>query len=322
MGLTVLVRAIPVASWIGGSIALGLGAALGRLGSGGARPGGPRVHGFDVALIILAGVSLQGLAAHAFNDREDWRSGTDQASPGRLSGGSRVVPRGLLGAAHLTWTGWGAVAICAAIAGYFTWRVGGGALLLWVIGAWAATAYSLPPLRLSYHPLAGEWLAAWPAILAGATGTFYLLTGRLSGVVFLAGALHGLFCLAWLMQHHLADIPADLAAMPPKLTTPAWLYRRGSHLVQRGAREHAAALSRLPGMAYFSLAAIGSAVAAALPQVGRAFWAPAVLGTIGVFLASRSRLEDVDDLTRGELAMILLSLLEAAAVALGLWRWG
>ncbi len=316
-GLLVLVRWIPVASWIGGSIAIGLGAALGRLGRAMAKEQ-TGVSGWDVALIVLAGVLLQGLAAHAFNDREDWRSGTDPASPGRLSGGSKAVPRGLLGPGQLAWTGLAAVAAGALPALHFTWRTGPGALILWLIAAWAAGSYSLPPLRLSYRPLLGEWLAAWPAVVAATAGTFYLLTGGLLGPVVVAGAVHGLFCLAWLMQHHLADIPADLAANPVKLTTPAWLYRRGRCSGGPGAERHAAALARLPGMAYFSLAAVGSAVAVTLPLGGPAFGVPALLGAFGLLVTSRARVDDVADITRRELCLISLSFLEAASLAAGL----
>ncbi|HHW15607.1 MAG TPA: prenyltransferase, partial [Firmicutes bacterium] len=225
LGLALLLRWVPVASWIGGGIAIGTGAALGHWRAGGAGPASSGERALAVALIAAAGVLLQGLAAHAWNDREDWRSGTDPANLAPLSGGSKAVHRRLLGAGHLTWTAATAVAAAGLIALHFTLHRGLAALRLWLIAVWAAAAYSLPPLRLAYRPLAGEWLCAWPAVVAGAVGTFYLLTGTLTLPVLAAGALHGLFCLAWLMQHHLADVPADLAAHPAKLTTPAWLYR-------------------------------------------------------------------------------------------------
>jgi 1,4-dihydroxy-2-naphthoate octaprenyltransferase len=323
-GLARLVRWAAVTSWVGGGIGVGLGAALGPWARPIAAPstGEPvavrGVSPLDVALIIAAGLLLQGLAAHAFNDREDWRSGTDPASPGLLSGGSKAVPRGLLSATHLTWAGWAALALAALLALYFTWRTGPGALLLWSVASWAATAYSLPPLRLAYRPFLGEWLAAWPAVTASAAGTFYLLTGRFSPLVLAAGGVHGLVCLGWLMQHHLPDLQADLAAEPVKLTTPAWLYRRGLSDGGPLARERAATLARLPAVAYFSLAALGSVGLATVPGLGRAFWAPALLGTLGALLASQGRLEDLAEMTRWEELLILLSVIEALALALGL----
>lgn len=314
-----LVRWVPVVSWIGGSIAIGFGAALGRLGLAAEKERSWATRcGLDVVLIILAGVLLQGLAAHAFNDREDWHSGTDRASTGRLSGGSRAVPRGLLGLHHLTWIGVVAVSVAALIALYFTSRHKPGALVLWLIAVWSAVTYSLPPFRLAYRPLLGEWLAAWPAIVAGAAGTFYLLTRRFAWPAAIAGALHGLFCLAWLMQHHLADIHADLAADPVKLTTPAWLYRLAKAAGGPESEERAVGMARLPAMVYFSLAALGSAAAVGLPVVGWVFWAPALLATIGLLVASRGGVFDLDDITGRERCLISLSLLEAVSLAVGL----
>lgn len=337
LGLALLVRWVPVASWIGGSIAIGTGAALRHWRTAGAgfaslpAPSAgpfPASHGersLAVALIATAGVLLQGLAAHAWNDREDWRTGTDPANPALLSGGSKAVHRGLLGAAHLTWTAAGAVAAAGLIALHFTLHRGAGALLLWLIAVWAAGAYSLPPLRLAYRPLAGEWLCAWPAIVAGAAGTFYLLTGALTLPVLAAGAVHGLFCLAWLMQHHLVDVRADLAADPAKLTTPAWLYRRVlTARPGRPARSPAGAtrLARLPAQAYYALATLASLAAATLTGLCAGFGAAAGLGLAGLFLARGPResdlLDDVATLTRQETVLIALSLAEAACLAAGL----
>ncbi|MGE5623848.1 MAG: prenyltransferase [Methanocella sp.] len=311
-GLWALVRWLPVLSWLGGSVAIGTGAALGwsRLSASGTAAGHPRLPALlDLLLIVLAGVLLQGLLAHSLNDREDWRTGTDAASPGLLSGGTRVIPRGQLSSTHLTRTALAAALAALAIAIRFSLRVGPGALLLWLIAAWAGAAYSLPPLRLAYRPLAGEWLCAYPAAAAGAVGTCFLLTGTLPPAVFLAGAIHGLFCLAWLMLHHLADIPGDLAAHPPKLTTPAWLFRRSP------------GLARLPAPFYLTLAAVSSAAATRLPGAGPAFHLPVALALAGLPAAASPRLGDVADLTRRELLLILLSLAEAASLAAGLNRY-
>lgn len=297
-GLWALVRWIPVLSWMGGSIAIGLGSALGL-----ARRPAP----FDVFLIVVAAVLLQGLLAHSLNDQEDWASGTDAASPGRLSGGTRVIPRGLLGPAHLTGTALTAAVSAFAIALRFSLRAGPGVFLLWFVAVWAGAAYSLPPFRLAYRPLVGEWLCAFPAVAAGAVGTCYLLSGALPRAVFAAGVVHGLFCLAWLMLHHLADIPADLAARPPKLTTAAWLFRRSPRL------------ARLPAPLYLALAAATSAAATALPGAGPAFRLPTVLALAGLPAAALPRLGDVADLTRHELLLILLSLVEAAGLGIGLY---
>lgn len=297
-----LLRWLPVASWVGGGLAIGAAAAL-RMTRAEAFPWG------RLALATLGGVLLQGLTAHAFNDWEDWRSGTDCRSPGRLSGGSRVVPRGLASREDLLPAGVGALTLAAAVAALLARETGALPLLLWALGAWSAWSYSLPPLRLAYRPLAGEWLAAFPAIAAVAPGVEHLLAGRATAAGWLSGASHALFCLVWLMQHHLADIAADLSAAPPKRTTPAWLAHR------LGLR-----WARLPGIVY-SCAALLLAAGAAR-RVSRGFLGSAALAFAGAVVAAGTRPDEEPDIARREVILIALTAANAAVLCLTILAGG
>jgi 1,4-dihydroxy-2-naphthoate octaprenyltransferase len=208
-----------VAAWAIATPLVGLAIALGDVGHAGIDWG-------LLTLAILVVIIIHGYLSHAVNDGIDWNSGTDRYTQGVLSGGSKVVHRGLFGLDELSEIGGIALVVSAALGVYVAAKVGPWVWPHLVIGIGAALAYSLPPLRLSYKPLVGEWLCAWPALAAASSCTYYVATGKMSREALLAGALHGLFCLGWLMEHHISDIPADLEAMPRKVTTVAYVALR------------------------------------------------------------------------------------------------
>jgi 1,4-dihydroxy-2-naphthoate octaprenyltransferase len=210
--LYTLIRLLPTLSWGITSSLLGLGFAYAM---------DYKIRWFDYGLILLFIVLVHGVLSHAYNDREDWLSGTDQHSPGILSGGSGVVGRSQFSLEELSWIGKVTLLLACMIAFYFMWRVGPSILILLALAFWSAIAYSCAPLRLAYHPLAGEWLCGFPAVLGCAVGTYYVLTGTVQVIVLIAGAIHALLAIGLLMHHHLSDISSDLQAVPPKITTVA-----------------------------------------------------------------------------------------------------
>lgn len=210
--LYTLVRILPVLSWGITSSLVGLGFAYTINNA---------VNWLDYGLIVLVIVLIHGVLSHAFNDREDWLSGTDQLSPGILSGGSGVVPSSLYTLEELSLIGKTALLAACIIAIYFVWQVGPSILILLALGIWSSIAYSCAPLRLAYHPLAGEWLCGFPSVYACAVGTFYVLTHEVNGMIHMAGAIHALLAIGLLMHHHISDISSDLQSTPRKLTTVA-----------------------------------------------------------------------------------------------------
>lgn len=177
-----------------------------------------------LTLAVIGALVLQGLITHGLNDLYDWDSGTDQGTTGIISGGSRVLVEGLMTQDQMWRVIWVAVGLYIATAfGLFLLR----GALVWVwagLGIWGAVSYSVPPLRLSYRPYLGEWLALMPAMVSGV-----MLGGIASNVIpssrLIWGALiYGVFCVASVMQHHLSDMDADWAARPRKRTTPAYWF--------------------------------------------------------------------------------------------------
>ncbi|HZK86561.1 MAG TPA: prenyltransferase [Syntrophomonas sp.] len=210
--LYTLIRVVPVLSWGISSSLVGLGFAYTE---------NKNISWITYSLILLLITLIHGVVSHAYNDREDWLSGTDQQSPGILSGGSGVVAQGQYSPGDLLWVGRAALLLVLLIAGYFLWRFGPTIMILLAVAVWSALAYSCAPLRLAYHPLTGEWLCAFPAVFASVVGTFYVLTGTLKPVVLVAGGIHALLAIGLLMHHHISDISSDLQATPCKLTTVA-----------------------------------------------------------------------------------------------------
>lgn len=258
----------------------------------------------DAGLILVGAAAFHGFVAHATNDVADWRSGTDLLSSGRLSGGSRVLPRALLAERELNLITRGALALGLGVAMVLFVRCGGVSLAVLAIAAWSSLAYTLPPFRLAYHPFVGELLAGWPAVLALVAGTTVALGGPIGAAVWGAGAVQATMCIGWLMQHHLPDIVADLAARPAKLTTPAWLFRRGGILAARWAPT-----------GYYLAGALASVALSLL--VHGAFLVSVGLGALAAFEGWRTNPLDVDDITRRQLRMIVLTAVNSVALALG-----
>lgn len=210
--LYTLIRLLPLLSW-------GITSSL--VGFGFAYAATNQIRWFDYGLIVLLIVLIHGVLSHALNDREDWLSGADQLSPGILSGGSGVVARKQFNLEELSWVGKIALMTACMIGVYFIWQGGLPVLIVLAVGFWSAIAYSCPPLRLAYLPLAGEWLCGFPAVFGAAVGTFYVLTYTVQGIVLIAAAIHALLAIGLLMHHHLSDISSDLRSIPRKLTTVA-----------------------------------------------------------------------------------------------------
>jgi 1,4-dihydroxy-2-naphthoate octaprenyltransferase len=293
--LYTLIRVVPVLSWGISSSLVGLGFAYTE---------NKNISWITYSLILLLITLIHGVVSHAYNDREDWLSGTDQQSPGILSGGSGVVAQGQYSPGDLLWVGRAALLLVLLIAGYFLWCFGPTILIFLAVAVWSALAYSCAPLRLAYHPLTGEWLCAFPAVFASVVGTFYVLTGTLKPVVLVAGGIHALLAIGLLMHHHISDISSDLQATPCKLTTVALV---GSTLGMQS--------TPLVELLYFLLALLLGVVGGIFFHP--VFWitVPAALGCMAAALTTIP--EDIISITNKE--YLLYWLIISDAVVKMLW---
>jgi 1,4-dihydroxy-2-naphthoate octaprenyltransferase len=285
--------AVVVSSYSG--MLIGLGAAVGIRGI--SLPWG------EVGLLFLAVGLLHGVTAHASNDLNDYLSGTDAKSPGILSGGSGVLTEGILKLRDVRLIRNASLFPVGLIAAYFALRVGTPALGLIAVGLWSALSYTEPPLRLAYRPVLGEWLGEFPGMVGASVGVVLVLAGHVTVAAWSGAILNALFCMGWLMQHHLPDLEADLKAVPRKLTTVAYFYdRTGTRHV------------RLPAVVYFTLAAICAVWG--VMTVHRAFLVSSVLALMCCYLAATSPVEDVGAVTRRLKAMEAATLINALVLAI------
>lgn len=289
-GMVLLVRFVPVISWSFCAIVLSVGFAAHELKSFTSLPWS------IIGILLLGSLLLQGVAAHAFNDRTDWRSGTDQKSPGILSGGSKVIAKGFYTERQLIGIGIVGLVAAAGLGIYLTHLTSN---LVWIfiaVGIWSAISYTVSPIRLAYYPLLGEWFAAFPAMVSCTLGTYYVLTGTLSRPIIVASLIHGLLCVAWLMQHHLCDVDADLEAIPRKVTTVAFVAARwGKHLTPNVAAT------------YFLLAAFISIIATL--AVHKIFIFSVFCSLMGALAAWNTNPYNVGNITFNQIKMILLTVL-------------
>jgi len=281
-----LIRIVPLAAWGGGAVLLGTAAVLPQL-----RAPFSWTGPFAALLAVLL---LQGIAAHALNDVADWQSGTDRSTAGILSGGSGVLKKNLFTARQLLLFFRYSLFLSLALTCYLCYQHHSLSLFLFLlIGLWAAVAYTCNPLRLAYRPLLGEWLAAWPAMVACTAGTSFLLAGSIPVISWWAGIIHATISVAWLMQHHLPDIAADLTARPVKNTTVAYLC---AHLGWR--------YVTLPSGLYFLLVLVFGLAALSWH---RGFALSMLTGLAGMLLALATDPRSIADITRKQIVMMLLS---------------
>lgn len=285
-GLWMLLRPVPVLTWSGGACLMAVGLAW--------RAGAQIVVGPLMRLILVAGL-VQGWLAHSLNDLTDWQSGTDVSAGEVWSGGSGVLRLGYLGQQQLLPIAYLSFAL---VIGLTFGQTDNYLIYIYLfIGLWGAIAYSHWPWRLAYVPLLGEWLAAFPAIVACSLAFYQGLQGRLEFFQLAAAIVHGLLSVSWLMQHHLPDWQRDLRASPPKRTTVA-------HIADRFGGQAA----RLVVVAYFLLTMI---IALAFSLINRRFAWTALFAVLGAWLAYRQNASCRQQMARRELQLVGLNLLHA-----------
>lgn len=207
--------------------------------------GGFLFHGLGVLAALHQGAAFSGAAlvwgqititaiqwmTHYANDYFDLEADRANLTPTPWSGGSRVLPAGLLPpkAALTAAYSLAAVAFAATLVLTFVVRTGAGTLPLLVGALLLAWFYSAPPLRLHSRGIGEATTALLVPLLTPLTG-FYLQAGHLEG--WLVWMVFPLMCLqfAMLLAIEFPDAEGDRAAGKRTLVVrlgarrAAWLY--------------------------------------------------------------------------------------------------
>ena len=287
-GLWLEVRVIPVLLWSFSALTIGTALAA---------------HGRDLEVwyyvgAVVLGALIQGLLAHSVNEIADWRSGTDRhPSPRMISGGSKVILSGLMGERALMAT-FGAAFLATTVLGLTLVAARGIVVLPFgVVGVAGAILYTLPPVRAAYRPFAGEAIA-FICLADCVVGAYVLQGGRAVDTTTLATAVAvAAYAVGMLMVHHYLDYDADRTATPPKVTS---IVRLGL----AGGRRYAI------GWCVLAL------VAAMAGSVAEPRLLPLVAGyAIGLLAHLRCRPDDVESVTKNELAIIFAGIAAALSAA-------
>ena len=287
-GLWLEVRVIPVLLWSFSALTVGTALAA---------------HGRDLQVwyyvgAVVLGALIQGLLAHSVNEIADWRSGTDRhPSPRMISGGSKVILSGLMGERALMAT-FGAAFLATTVLGLTLVAARGIVVLPFgVVGVAGAILYTLPPVRAAYRPFAGEAIA-FICLADCVVGAYVLQGGRAVDTTTLATAVAvAAYAVGMLMVHHYLDYDADRTATPPKVTS---IVRLGL----AGGRRYAI------GWCVLAL------VAAMAGSVAEPRLLPLVAGyAVGLLAHLRCRPDDVESVTKNELAIIFAGIAAALSAA-------
>jgi 1,4-dihydroxy-2-naphthoate octaprenyltransferase len=279
-GVWLELRVIPVLLWSFSAITLGTGLAA----------HGGTLHGWYYLGAVTLGVLIQGVLAHTVNEIEDWRSGTDRHdSPRVISGGSKVLSAGLLTQKALTWL-FVAALVATTVLGLALVAARGVVMLPFgLAGVIGAVLYTLPPVRVAYRPFAGE-AVAFGCLWLCVTGAAVLQGGEVGLETVLAAVAVAAYAIGMLMMHHYLDHDADSSARPRKVTTIVLLG------LERG---------RLYAIGWCGLALLSAAGAALFqPRLAPLVVAYAMATAVHI----RCRPDDVESVTRSELAVILLGI--------------
>jgi 1,4-dihydroxy-2-naphthoate octaprenyltransferase len=287
-GLWLEVRVIPVLLWSFSALTVGTALAA---------------HGRDLKVwyyvgAVVLGALIQGLLAHCVNEIADWRSGTDRhASPRVISGGSKVIVAGLLGERALQAT-FAAAFLATTVLGLALVAARGLVVLPFgIVGVAGAILYTLPPLRAAYRPFLGEAIA-FICLADCVVGAHVLQGGRAVDAATVATAVAvAAYAVGMLMVHHYLDYEADRAATPPKVTS----------IVRLGL---------VNGRRYAIGWCIVALVAAMAGSVSEPLLLPLVAGyAIGLMAHLRCRPDNVESVTKNELAIIFAGIAAALSAA-------
>ena len=252
-----------------------------------------------VASILLIGaILIHGILTHTFNDLTDYKSGTDQYSPGLLSGGSRVLQTGTMSERMLIQIGRSVSVFLLLITGMFAFFGYTKFAILTLVGIWGAGSYSLKPFRFAYYPFVGEWFSLFPTMLLLGIAAPWILLDQVPIWAWQNALINAIWCMAWVMVHHIPDRQADRKAEPLKRTSVVW--------AEDTFGKHAA---KWPALLYFVLVGLLLVWTAFTRPIG-ALGAALIL-LYSIYLIIKMNIMMVEDVTNIEKMLLLCAFVTA-----------
>ncbi len=163
---------------------------------------------FLIFSLCLLGAVLAHASVNIFNELSDHRTGIDSRTRRTpFSGGSGTLQAGLLTVRQVTVAAWGTLLSAFIIGAYLTLVSGWLILVLAVIGGLVSVFYTSHVTRFALGELAsGICLGSLVVI-----GTYYAMTGQVSGEVILVSIPPGLLTALLLFLNEFPDLEADKA---------------------------------------------------------------------------------------------------------------
>ena len=179
---------------------VGLGTASYMLGGFGRIPVG-------YAILAFVGALFSHIAVNVLNDYFDFRSGLDSRTrPTPFSGGSGILPQGLMSPKGVLAMGIISLLVAIAIGLYFLTVRGWGLLPLGLIGLLVIVLYSPFVTKTPALCLLTPGLGFGPLMVMG---THFVLTGRYEWVAFWASLVPGFLVSNLLLINQFPDVEAD-----------------------------------------------------------------------------------------------------------------
>ncbi|MHC0553055.1 prenyltransferase [Salinicoccus sp. CNSTN-B1] len=175
---------------------------------------------------------------------------------------------------------------------------------LTLIGIWGAVTYSTRPFIFAYRPFLGEWVSLFPSMLLLGLAAPWIMLDSVPLWAWQNAMINALWCMAWVMVHHIPDLNADRNAVPKKRTSVVWsierygLYRAG-----------------LPALIYLVLVFIIVMTMLSTRPIG-AVGALLMLG-YAIYLILSMDVKDIEQVTQREKVLLLLAM--STAVWLGIF---
>jgi 1,4-dihydroxy-2-naphthoate octaprenyltransferase len=163
--------------------------------------------------LTMAGAVLSQAGLNLTNDYYDFLSGDDviNKTPTPFSGGSRLLPNGVLKPAQVLTAGITCFFLTAAIGLYLVYAMKGYLLFLFGgIGIFLAFFYTASPLKIGYTRMgeAATGIGFGPLMVLG---SYYVQTGKLAWEPFFASLPVGILIALVLFINEFPDYEADLA---------------------------------------------------------------------------------------------------------------